>query len=79
MKKFVLALFIIFLIWISVGAYLLAVEHEKAQIVMGLGVFFMAFILMPVFIYYRYRDGKYKKYQIDDEKLNEWRKNANDF
>jgi uncharacterized membrane protein (DUF485 family) len=79
MKKLVLALFIVFLIWMSVGSYLLAVEYEKAQIVMGLGVFFMAFILMPVFIYYRYRDGKYKKYQIDDEKLKEWRKNANDF
>lgn len=62
-----------------VGIYLLNTEHEKAQIVMGLGVFYMAFILMPVFIFFRYRDGKYKKYQIDDNKINEWRKNANKF
>lgn len=62
-----------------VGAFLLNTEHPKAQIVMGLGVFFMSFILMPIFIYHRYRDGKYKKYQINDEKIKEWTKNANDF
>ena len=47
--------------------------HPKAQVVMGLGVFYMSFVLMPVFIYYRYRDGKYKKYILNDEKLKEWR------
>jgi len=51
----------------------LSITHEKAQIVMGLGVFFMAFVLMPVFIYYRYRDGKYKKYILNDQKIKEWR------
>lgn len=55
------------------GVYLLITEHSKAQIVMGLGVFFMAFILMPVFIYYRYKDGKYKKYILDDKKIKQWR------
>lgn len=59
-----------------IGAYLINTEHEKAQIVMGLGVFFLSFILMPVFIYYRYRDGKYKKYQLNDEKLKEWIDNS---
>ncbi|TYP99765.1 hypothetical protein C7447_101369 [Tenacibaculum adriaticum] len=74
MKKVVTTLFIIFLLWMLAGAYLLAVDHEKAQVIMGLGVFFMAFILMPVFIYYRYKDGKYKKYVLDDKKIEEWRK-----
>lgn len=71
MKTLVKILFIIFLIWMAIGAYLLNTEHPKAQIVMGLGVFFMAFILMPVFIYYRYRDGKYKKYIINNDKKEE--------
>jgi len=74
MKKLVVFLFIVFLVWMSIGAYLLFTEHEKAQIVMGLGVFFMAFVLMPVFIYFRYKDGKYKKYILNDEKIKEWRK-----
>lgn len=69
MKTAIKILFIIFLVWISTGFYLLHIQHEKAEIVMGLGVFFLSFILMPVFIYYRYKDGKYKKYIINDQKL----------
>ncbi|MGG8496132.1 hypothetical protein ACQY1Q_06925 [Tenacibaculum sp. TC6] len=65
MKTILKILFAIFLLWMAIGAYLLNTQHSKAQIVMGLGVFFMAFILMPFFIYYRYKDGKYKKYIIN--------------
>ena len=73
MKKLIIVLFAIFLLWMAIGAYLLNTEYEKAHVVMGLGVFFMAFVLMPVFIYYRYKDGKYKKYIINDQKIKEWR------
>ena len=68
MKLLLKVLFIIFLIWMTVGAYLLNTEHPKAQITMGLGVMYMSFILMPIFIYHRYKDGKYKKYIIDNKK-----------
>ena len=74
MKKLVVILFIIFLIWMAIGTYLLLIEYAKAKIVMGFGVLFMAFILMPVFIYFRYRDGRYKKYILNDQKLKEWMK-----
>lgn len=69
MKTLLKILFIIFIVWICAGIYLLQTEHPKAQIVMGLGVFYTSFILMPIFIYYRYKDGKYKKYQLNDEKI----------
>ena len=72
MKSLLKILFVIFLVWMCVGAYLIHTEHEKAQIVMGLGVLFLSFILMPIFIYYRYKDGKYKKYILNDEKIKEW-------
>ncbi|CAL2062446.1 hypothetical protein [Tenacibaculum sp. 190524A05c] len=68
MKTLLKILFVIFLIWMITGIYLLNTQHEKAQIVMGLGVLFMSFILMPTFIYYRYKDGKYKKYIIQNDK-----------
>ena len=64
-------MFIVFLVWMAIGAYLVNTEHEKAQIVMGLGILYLAFIFMPLFIYYRYRDGKYKKYILNDQKLKE--------
>lgn len=67
MKKLVLVLFVIFFVWMSIGGYLEYTEHPKGPIVMGLGVLFLSFILMPVFIYWRYRHGKYKKYVIKDD------------
>ncbi len=66
MKIVLKILFLIFLIWMVIGIYLLNTNHEKSQIVMGLGVLYMSFILMPIFIYHRYKDGKYKKYIIDN-------------
>lgn len=69
MKLLLKILFIAFLVWMCVGAYLVNTEHEKAQVVMGLGVLFLSFIFMPLFIYYRYKDGKYKKYILNDQKL----------
>jgi len=62
-------MFGIFLGWVVVGIYLINIDHEKAQIVMGLGIFYFSFLLMPLFIYHRYKDGKYKKYILNDQKL----------
>ena len=67
MKLLLKILFIIFLLWMIIGGYLEYIEHSKGPIVMGLGVLFLSFILMPIFIYYRYREGKYKKYIIKDD------------
>lgn len=71
MKVALKILFIIFLVWISIGIYFINIKHEKAQIVMGLGILYLSFIFMPIFIYHRYKDGKYKKYIINDDKLRE--------
>jgi multisubunit Na+/H+ antiporter MnhC subunit len=69
MKLALKIMFVIFLVWMIIGFYLINTEHQEAQVVMGLGVFYFSFLLMPLFIYYRYRDGKYKKYILNDEKL----------
>ncbi|MDG1194220.1 MAG: hypothetical protein P8N27_01790 [Polaribacter sp.] len=69
MKLALKIMFVIFLVWMTIGFYLINIEHQKAQVVMGLCVFYFSFLLMPLFIYYRYRDGKYKKYILNDEKL----------
>ena len=66
MKTLLKILFVILLLWMIAGFYFLNTEQPKAQVVMGLGVLFMSFILMPLFIYYRYKDGKYKKYIINN-------------
>lgn len=67
MKLLLKILFIVFILWMAVGGYLEYSEHPKGKVVVGLGVLYLSFILMPLFIYYRYRDGKYKKYVIKDD------------
>jgi|TARA_B110000240_G_C13242484_1_gene343848 hypothetical protein len=69
MKLVLKILFIIFILWMLLGGYLESTEHPKGPIVMGLGVMYLSFIFMPVFIYWRYKDGKYKKYIINDKTL----------
>jgi hypothetical protein len=71
MKLIIKIMFIVFIVWMLVGAYLIHIAHEKAEVVMGLGVLYMSLVFMPCFIYYRYRDGKYKKYILNDQKLKE--------
>ena len=69
MENFLKILFIIFLIWMTIGGYLEYTNHPKGPVVMGLGVMYLSFIFMPIFIYWRYKDGKYKKYIINDKTL----------
>ena len=69
MKLALKILFIIFVLWMFLGVYLEYINHSKGPIVMGLGVMYLSFIFMPIFIYLRYKDGKYKKYIINDKTL----------
>ena len=69
MKLALKILFIIFILWMLLGGYLESIKHPKGPIVMGLGVLYLSFIFMPIFIYWRYKDGKYKKYIINDKTL----------
>ena len=69
MKLALKILFIIFALWMFLGGYLEYINHSKGPIVMGLGVMYLSFIFMPIFIYWRYKDGKYKKYIINDKTL----------
>jgi hypothetical protein len=69
MKLALKILFIIFILWMLLGGYLEYINHSKGPIVMGLGVMYLSFIFMPIFIYWRYKDGKYKKYIINDKTL----------
>lgn len=70
MKIVLKILFFIFIGGLIAGFYLQNTNNESYQIVFGLDILFLSFILMPLFIYYRYKNGKYKKYVIDPNKKN---------
>ena len=54
----------------AVGGYLKYQNHPKGEVVIGLSILFLAFILMPLFIFHRFKGGKYKKYVIDPKNKN---------
>ncbi len=70
MKTLLKILFFIFIGGLIVGFYLQKTNNENYQIVFGLDILFLSFILMPLFIFYRYKNGKYKKYVIDPKSKN---------
>ncbi len=70
MKTLIQIFFVLFLTSMVVGFYMKYTNHEKADIVIGLGVLFLSFILMPLFIFYRHQKGKYKKYILDSKSKN---------
>ena len=37
-------MFIVFIVWMLLGAYLINTAHEQAEVVMGLGVLYMSLI-----------------------------------
>lgn len=71
MKLVLKLLFALFICWIAIGIYLLNTENPTGKLVMGLCVCYWAFVLMPVFIFHRYKNGKYKKYVINADREEE--------
>ena len=53
-----------------IGAYLKYQNHPKGEVVIGVSILFLSFIIMPLFIFYRFRNGKYKKYVLDPNSKN---------
>ena len=64
MKKLLIILFIIALSVLGYGFYLKNYGGDNAELIIGIGVVLTAFILMPLFIYYRYKDKDMKNFQF---------------
>jgi len=78
MKFLLKVLFIIFIGGLIVGLYLQYIGNSIYPTVMGIDILFFSFILMPLFIFYRYKNGKYKKYVIDPKSKNPFKINQKD-
>ncbi|MDD3721589.1 MAG: hypothetical protein PHW92_03740 [Lutibacter sp.] len=50
---------------LGVGFYLKNAGNGNGEIVIGLGVLMVAFILMPLFIYHRYKNKNLKDFTFD--------------
>ena len=70
MKTILKILFFIFIVAMVIGLYYQYIGNPVHKTIIGLGILFLSFILMPLFIFYRYKNGKYKKYVIDPKSKN---------
>ena len=66
MKIFIKVLFTISLIFIISG-YI--IEDINSEIFIGGGTFLLFFIVIPLFLYYRWQNKKLKDFILDNEEL----------
>lgn len=56
-------LIIVMILWI-IGAYLFLTDHKNSPKFIGFGVLILTLVLMPLFIYHRYKDKDLTKYSL---------------
>jgi len=71
MKILVRIVLIVVLLFLGTGFYLKYINYSTANLVIGIGVLLFAFVLMPLFLYHRYRDKKLTDYMLNKEKIDQ--------
>ena len=65
MKRIIQLLLLVVIALFSFGIYLQNfTENSQYQKVMGIGVLIMVFLLLPTFLYYRYKDKNLEDYKF---------------
>ncbi|WP_074409502.1 MULTISPECIES: hypothetical protein [Aquimarina] len=74
MKYIIRILFIAIIILICVGYYFKnSGDHSTGDKLVGIGILASSFILMPIFIYHRWKNKKVKDYMLTEENLKKMR------
>jgi protein-S-isoprenylcysteine O-methyltransferase Ste14 len=77
MKYTIRIVLIITVLIIVTGLVLLQYQFKKANFVVGIGVLLFAFVLLPLFLYHRYKGKKLTDYTLDKDKINQIFDNLN--
>ncbi|MDN3723274.1 hypothetical protein QRD02_02680 [Aequorivita sp. SDUM287046] len=78
MKYFLTILFILILISLGIGFYVKATNEATGNLVIGISLMAGFFVLMPLFIYYRWKNRNVKDYMLTKEniqKMHDYQKN----
>ncbi|WP_103069805.1 hypothetical protein [Aquimarina sediminis] len=74
MKYIIRILFITIIILICIGYYFKnSGDHITGDKLVGIGILVSSFILMPIFIYHRWKNKKVKDYMLTEENLRKMR------
>ncbi len=77
MKYFLTILFISVLIALGIGFYIKPEDEATGNLIIGLTLMAGFFVLMPLFIYHRWKDRSVKDYMLNKEnieKMHEYQK-----
>ena len=77
MKNIIIVLFISVIISLVIGFYIKVDDEATGRLIIGLTLMVGFFILMPTFIYYRWKDRNVKDYMLNKEnilKMHEYQK-----
>lgn len=66
MKYLILVLLVVFIALVGSGSYLNTEIAKSGDKWIGFGVLLMAFVLMPLFIYHRYKKKNVKDYLMNN-------------
>mgnify|MGYP000014324040 FL=1 len=64
MKILIRLLLLSFIALVGAGTYLQSVKAEKGDFYVGIGVLLLAFVLLPLFVYHRYKGKDLSKYSF---------------
>jgi flagellar biosynthesis protein FliP len=69
MKYFITLLFIAVLLSIGIGFFLKPSDEATGNLIIGLSLMVGFFVLMPVFIYHRWKNKNVKDYMLTKENI----------
>lgn len=75
MKIFIRVLVFIVLGMFSIGFYMQYKEMPQAEKIIGIGVLLIVLVLLPAFLYHRYRNKNLQDYILDKEKWEQVKEN----
>ncbi|MBL4939438.1 MAG: hypothetical protein COB01_05045 [Lutibacter sp.] len=77
MKYLISTVLIVILGMLAYGFYIKSTGDVNGEIIVGISVLLIAFVLMPLFIFHRYKDKNMSEFRLDKwfDKLRENEKN----
>ncbi|WP_347373805.1 hypothetical protein [Aequorivita sp. Q41] len=69
MKYFIIILFIVVLLSLGCGFYLKPIDETTGNLIIGLSLMAGFFVLMPSFIYHRWKNKSVKDYMLTKENI----------
>lgn len=64
MKRLIFILFLIDVCLLSIGLYFKNKNNDQGEFLVGISVLILAFLLIPLFVYHRYKGKDISKYSF---------------